>query len=109
MAGAVGFLTVLEHEPHLLQEAEKKGKLIESLLTHPSIKEIRRKGLMFAIEFEHADQVQQIVMKALEEGLLTFWFLSCPESFRLAPPLTISEEEIKESISKLNKVMYEVL
>lgn len=79
----------------LLKQVEEKGKLLEELITHPNIKEIRRAGLMFAIEMENDEVVSKIVTSCQEKGLLSFWFLSCPESFRIAPPLTVSAEEIK--------------
>lgn len=94
-------------EENMLEHVEAKGRLIEESLDHPAIKEIRRKGLMMAIEFENAELVQKIVHKCLEKGIITFWFLSCPESFRLAPPINISDEDIvktgaliKEAISE---------
>lgn len=92
-AAAHANLEVIQEEK-LLDAIEVKGKLLESTIEHPSIKEIRRIGLMFAIEFESSDIVQEIVLKCLEEGIITFWFLSCPESFRLAPPLNISDEDL---------------
>lgn len=95
-AASLATLEVIEEEG-LLPQAEAKGALIESLLQHPKVIEIRRKGLYFAIEFNDADQVQKIVEYCLAKGIICFWFLSCPESFRIAPPLTISEEEIREA------------
>ena len=38
-----------------------------------------------------------MVKCCLEKGLISFWFLSHPYSFRLSPPLTISEEQILEA------------
>ena len=93
-AAAVANLEVIENE-NLIEGVEKKGQLIESLIGHPDIIEIRRIGLMFAVEFKNAERVARIVNQCLEDGLITFWFLSCPESFRLAPPLTISEADIQ--------------
>lgn len=95
-AASLATLEVIEEEG-LLPQAEAKGALIESLLQHPKVIEIRRKGLYFAIEFTDADQVQKIVEYCLAKGIICFWFLSCPESFRIAPPLTISEAEIREA------------
>jgi 4-aminobutyrate aminotransferase-like enzyme len=43
--------------------------------------------------------VQQVVEENLRNGLLSFWFLSCPWSFRIAPPLTITMEEAAEGIA----------
>jgi len=93
-ASALATLQVIEDEK-ILSHVETKGKLIESLLKHPKVKEIRRIGLMFAIDFENEDQVNRIVEACKENGVICYWFLSHPYSFRIAPPLTITEEEIR--------------
>jgi acetylornithine/succinyldiaminopimelate/putrescine aminotransferase len=103
-AGALGYLNVLKSE-NILPNVEIKGKLFEKLLAHSSIVEIRRKGLFFAIEMKNKDIVRRVVEGCRDMGVLSFWFLSCPESFRIAPPLNISESEIRESCSIINKVM----
>ena len=95
-ASALATLEVIENEK-LLSTVEQKGQLIETLLQHPSIKEIRRRGLMFAIDFDSEERVNRIVQKAIQDGVICYWFLSHPYSFRIAPPLTISEEEIQEA------------
>lgn len=94
-AAALGNLEVILDEG-LIDKVEEKGQLIEELITHSSIKEIRRKGLMFAIEFDSPERVQGIVEACIAGGVITFWFLSCPESFRLAPPLNISETDLRK-------------
>jgi acetylornithine/succinyldiaminopimelate/putrescine aminotransferase len=93
-AAALATLEVIENE-NLLCQVEAKGKLIENLLVHPAIKEIRRIGLLFAIDFESEEMVNKIVKNCLDEGVITYWFLSHPYSFRIAPPLTIAEAEIR--------------
>ncbi len=93
-AAALANLEVILDE-NLIDKVEAKGRLIERLIAHPSIKEIRRKGLMFAIEFDSPERVQSIVEACIEEGVIAFWFLSCPESFRLAPPLNINETDLR--------------
>lgn len=103
-AGALAGLEVLENE-NIVSNVEQKGVLFESLLKHKMIKEIRRKGLFFAIELENPAVVQKVVEGCKEKGLLSFWFLSCPESFRIAPPLVISTEEIKISCAIITDVM----
>lgn len=97
-ASALATLEVL-HDEKIIERVEAKGKMIESLLKHPTIKEIRRIGLMFAVDFDSEERVQKIVQYALEHSVITFWFLSWPASFRIAPPLTISENEIREACS----------
>jgi acetylornithine/succinyldiaminopimelate/putrescine aminotransferase len=99
-ASALATLEVIEEE-NLLAGVEAKGKLIESLMVHPSIKEMRRIGLMFAFDFDSADRVNRIVNRAKERGIICYWFLSNPHSFRIAPPLTITEDQIRESCAIL--------
>ena len=82
-------------EEKLLDGVETKGALIEKLIDHPSIIEIRRKGLMFAIEFDREERVQRIVDRCIEKGVITYFFLSCRESFRLAPPLNVSMADLE--------------
>jgi acetylornithine/succinyldiaminopimelate/putrescine aminotransferase len=95
-ASALATLEVIQNEK-LLATVEAKGKLLESLLQHRHIQEIRRFGLMFAVDFDSAERVNRIVEYAKQKGVICYWFLSHPNSFRIAPPLTISEDEIRES------------
>ncbi|MCD9014006.1 aspartate aminotransferase family protein [Parachryseolinea silvisoli] len=99
-AAALATLEVIEQE-NLLAAVEAKGQLFEQLLVHPAIREVRRIGLMFAIDFDSAERVSEIVLRGKEIGVITYWFLSHPYSFRIAPPLTITEAEIKESCSAI--------
>lgn len=103
-AAALATLEVIEDE-QLLDQVESKGQLLESLIQHPAVKTIRRIGLMFAIDLENEELVYKMVDRCLDKGLITFFFLSHPSSFRIAPPLTISDEEIRES----GRIMMEVL
>lgn len=106
-AGALAGLEVLENE-NIVSKVEQKGVLFESLLKHKMIMEIRRKGLFFAIELKNPDIVQKVVEGCKNKGLLSFWFLSCPESFRIAPPLIITEKQIALSCEIINEVMDEL-
>lgn len=103
-ASALATLEVIENE-NLLASVETKGKLFEKLLQHKHIKEIRRIGLLFAIDFDSAERVNAIVNHAKELGVICYWFLSHPYSFRIAPPLTITEDEIRESCDAILKAI----
>ena len=73
-------MNVLKSE-NILQNVELKGKLFEKLLAHSSIVEIRRKGLFFAIEMKNKDIVRRVYVEGCRDmGVLSFWFLSSPES-----------------------------
>ena len=93
-AAANACLEVLTSEIDF-NEVERLGALLESIVSqNDEIIEVRRKGMMFAFDMESFERVERVVKKCLEKGLIIFWFLSHPYSFRLSPPLTISEEEI---------------
>jgi acetylornithine/N-succinyldiaminopimelate aminotransferase len=87
---------------------EKYGKLLEEIIAQsPEIKAVRRIGMMFAFDMESSERVAKVVAKCLEKGVLTFWFLSHPYSFRLSPPLIISEEEIREAGNRILEAIQE--
>lgn len=96
-AAASATLDVLKNEIDL-KEVEKLGQLLEDLIgENAEIKEIRRIGMLFAFDMESFERVEKVVKRCLEKGLISFWFLSHPYSFRLSPPLTITEEEIRKA------------
>lgn len=103
-ASALAVLNVIEEEG-LLATVEEKGRLIQQLIAHPKIKEVRRFGLMFAFDFDSGERVNRIVQYAKEQGVICYWFLSHPNSFRIAPPLTITEEEIHLACSVILKAI----
>ena len=93
-ASANAFLEVLTTEIDF-NEVERLGELLASIIGQSEeIKEIRRSGMLFAFDMVSFERVEKVVNACLEKGLISFWFLSHPYSFRLSPPLTISEEEI---------------
>ncbi len=99
-AASLATLRVIQEE-NLLNDTEEKEKLFRELLQHPAIKSIRSKGLMMAVEFESYAILKPVIDTAIELGILTDWFLFCDSAMRIAPPLTISKDEIREACSKL--------
>ena len=95
-AAGMAALGVLQ-ETGLIDQVERKGQLFESLLTHPQIKTIRRKGLMIAVEFSSAELTKKIIDECIAQGVMTDWFLFAPHCMRIAPPLIITDEEIGQA------------
>jgi acetylornithine/succinyldiaminopimelate/putrescine aminotransferase len=95
-AAGLAALRVLQEEK-LIDQVEAKGKLFESLLVHPRIRSIHRKGLMMALEFDSFEQNKKIIDLCIENGVMTDWFLFAPQCLRLGPPLIITEEEIRQA------------
>ncbi len=88
----------------LLKQVPAKEALFKKLLTHPAIKEIRSAGLWLAVDFDDAALVQKAIRHCLQHGVITDWFLFNDRSLRIAPPLTISEEEIHFACEAINTV-----
>ena len=107
-AAASASLEVLKTEIDLA-EVERLGFLIETRLNaHAAIKAVRRIGLMFAFDMESAEIVTKLVEKCMEKGLITFWFLSNPHSFRLSPPLNITEDQVNEATKLILEALDEI-
>ncbi|HEU4496992.1 MAG TPA: aspartate aminotransferase family protein [Flavobacterium sp.] len=95
-------------ETDLMPQALEKEKLFRSLLVHPLIKEIRGRGLMLAAIAEDDEIATRVILKCQDRGLILFWLLFEGKAIRITPPLTISEEEIKEGCLIMLQVMDEI-
>ena len=60
---------------------------------------------MMAVEFESFEINKKIIDTLITEGVFTDWFLFAANSFRIVPPLTISETEITIACSKVTGVL----
>lgn len=76
---------------------DAKAAIFRRELQHPAIREIRGIGLMMCLQVDTFAQVEQVSRYAAEHGVIIDWFLHCETALRIAPPLTISETEIKEA------------
>ena len=99
-AASLATIKVIREE-NLLAGVESKANLFTQLLQHPKIKSIRNRGLMMALEFGSFEILKPIIDRAIEKGVITDWFLFCDDAMRIAPPLTISEKEIREACAKI--------
>ncbi|GAB3568636.1 aspartate aminotransferase family protein [Spirosoma luteolum] len=95
-AASLATLRVIRDE-QLYAQAETKGQLFRQLLVHPAIRGIRGKGLMLAVEFADFAQLKAIIDRAIENGVITDWFLFCDNAMRIAPPLIITDEQIRQA------------
>jgi acetylornithine/N-succinyldiaminopimelate aminotransferase len=79
---------------NLVANSVAKAERIVSKLQHHKIKQIRNSGLFFAIELSSVEVNMTINKKLIEAGLIVDWFLFAANCLRLAPPLTIADDEI---------------
>ncbi len=103
-AGLAALDYLVEHR--VVERVEAKGALYEELLRdHPAVREIRRAGLLMAVELGEAPKLYRLMELFKEEGILSDWFLYCDTAFRISPPLTISEEEVRDSAAIIRRCL----
>jgi acetylornithine/N-succinyldiaminopimelate aminotransferase len=93
-AGMAAFKVLLDET--ITEQVATKEQLFHSLLKHGSVKALRSKGLLMAIELQNPEHVIQTLKRCMDKGLFSDWFLFAPDCVRIAPPLTITEDEIKK-------------
>jgi len=92
-AGLAGMQALLEE--NLVAGVKEKEQLFLQHLQHPAIKAVRSLGLMIAVEMDSFAVNKKVIDYCIDKGILTDWFLFAPECMRIAPPLTITPEEIR--------------
>lgn len=102
-AGLASLNVIIEEK--LAEGANYKSSVFRSLLVHPLINEIRGEGLMLAIVLRDPRYIPYIIAHAPDFGLVLDYFLFCNNAFRIAPPLVISETEIREACSLILKLL----
>ena len=100
VAAAYATLETLINEQLYLRASEIE-KVITEVMVHPKIKEVRCVGALCAIEFGDTDLNMKIISKCIEKGVITDWFLHCSTAMRLAPPLIISNKELRAALSQI--------
>jgi len=104
-AAALANLKLLT-ESNIIENVNKKGELfINELKDNTAVKCFRQNGLMIAVELENEQIVSKLLELFVENGLIVDQFLFNSNSFRIAPPLIITETEIKEICKTINFCM----
>lgn len=91
------------------EQAQRLGNLFKSRLEQIPGIEISGKGALLAVKLPSEHHCKKLIIKALELGVITDWFLFAPDSFRIAPPLIMNEAEALEICHILQQALQEVL
>ncbi len=94
----------------LAKAALRKARLFDELLSGlPGLKELRSTGLMIALDFGDELLREKVTSECVTRGLVTESFLFCPTAMRIAPPLTITDEQIGEVCGIISAAVGKVL
>lgn len=99
-AGKAAMEYIIEND--LIDNARRMGDLFEELL---SGSEIRRSGLLIAVELGTPERMYDVVTRLTEAGYMTDWFLFCDTAFRISPPLTINREQVERCCADIKRIL----
>ena len=103
-AGLAALRYMQEHD--VVGDVERKGALYERLLAdHPAVREIRRSGLLLAVELGSSERLYRMMELFADEGIMSDWFLYCDTAFRISPPLVITDAQIEESAAIIRRCL----
>ena len=86
------------------QMASEKGAFLTSLLEKlPHVVSVRGRGLLLGVELAVGIDVKDVQSQLLTNGLVANAVTA--SALRLAPPLTVSEQEIREAVTILAQVL----
>lgn len=93
-------LTVLHNSGWIEAVKEKENYLITHL-HHPAILHRNHFGLWMSLQFESDVLAKKIAAACIENGIITDWFLFAEDRIRIAPPLSITIDELIIAIDKI--------
>jgi acetylornithine/N-succinyldiaminopimelate aminotransferase len=92
-------------EHRLWERAMLIEKTLKHTLKHKLVKELRVKGALAALEFGNEDLNMKVIHMCLDAGIISDWFLFCATAMRIAPPLTIGDEQLKAALQTVLNVL----
>lgn len=110
LACAAGIATIqVIREERLVARAAELGRYLQGQLGEVAqrhaglVKSVRGKGLLVGMEFTDPDIVLLVTAEALQRGVIVFYSLNNPATFRIAPPLVITKEQLDYAVAMLDE------
>ncbi|MBA4196133.1 MAG: aspartate aminotransferase family protein [Chitinophaga sp.] len=88
---------------------KEKEVILQEQLQHKKIRAVRTGGLWAAVEFDSFETNHAVIQKCIANGVITDWFLFAANCLRVAPPLTITNEELITLCAVIKQSIDEVL
>lgn len=98
---------VVEREG-LMEHALRMEQEYRSGLQHPLIERIRGRGLFLAVVVNESVEIRKFLDLAFRNGLVIDQFLFSNDAFRIAPPLIITQQQVRESIERILNTLDEL-
>jgi acetylornithine/succinyldiaminopimelate/putrescine aminotransferase len=98
-AGKAGLEVLLDSG--WMDEVKMKETYLAEVLTHPAILNKQYKGLWMSLQFATPEITKKIAANCVANGVITDWFLFAEDRIRIAPPLSITMDELKIAVQKI--------
>ena len=89
------------HQSGWIEAVKEKENYLLAHLHHPAILHRNHMGLWMSLQFESAALTKKIAAACIENGIITDWFLFAEDRIRIAPPLSITIDELIIAIEKI--------
>lgn len=99
-AAAYANLSVLQNG-NFKQKAFEIAEMACHMFRGKGITEIRGRGAMLGLQLRDAELTQKVVEECLEKGIILGWTLHSNSLIRIAPPLIIDKELLKNSFQTI--------
>ncbi len=86
-----------------MERASVIEQTARELLQSDGIREVRGKGAMLGIQLHSQKQTQHTVESCLEKGIILGWTLHSDTLIRIAPPLTIDQTILEETLATISE------
>ncbi len=93
---------------NLMSRAAEIENQVRKVLDIEPVREIRGIGAMLGIQLYSFEQTRQVVEECFGRGILLGWTLHSNTLIRIAPPLVITDEELRETLHIIREVIQTV-
>lgn len=76
------------------------------ILTGDGIVELRGRGAMLGLQLESTELTAKVVKKCFDHGVILGWTLHSNSLIRIAPPLIISEDLLRDTLKLIHKAVH---
>ena len=104
-AAGLAAWTILARDRFALRAPALETLFRRGLEDHPAVREIRGRGALLAVVLDSFDRVLAVQQSLIQKGFLTDWFLFESQALRLAPPLTLSDDEAEQAVQAIRSAL----
>ena len=100
-AAGLAAWTILARDRFALRAPALETQFRRGLEDHPAVREIRGRGALLAVVLDSFDRVLAVQQSLIQKGFLTDWFLFESQALRLAPPLTLTDDQAEQAVQAI--------